>query len=247
MTPKYSPLESERFSLEVYRLDLDHVDVTKLRDVVAGVLFDLLIIRVPAGDAATVQRALHPQHCTIHADTLIYYERMLAKLAFPASERPGHCELKIVRGDPSMRSELELAAYEIFMGYRSHYCARADFSVKAIALGYAQWAEKLLTSEEADVMIATVESKIVGFLAWSANPDMSIASIELNGVLPEYRRLGVYSALLRSVVDIAQSRGFTRLQISTQAHNIEVQRVWCKAAFLPIKALDTLHVERATL
>ena len=45
----------------------------------------------------------------------------------------------------------------------------------------------------------------------------------------------------------ARKRGIERIELSTQAQNIAVQRAWAGLGFKPIRPLDTTHLVRNEL
>ena len=67
------------------------------------------------------------------------------------------------------------------------------------------------------------------------------AEILLAGLTSAAQGRGLYPLLLKAVGQQAMARGCPRVTISTQAHNIRVQRAWAKAGFRPFAAITTVH------
>jgi hypothetical protein len=71
--------------------------------------------------------------------------------------------------------------------------------------------------------------------------------IELAGIVPDRQRGGLYAHLLRGIHDGARHAGADRVVISTQSHNIGVQRAWARLGYEPIDAIETVHLVREGL
>ena len=58
---------------------------------------------------------------------------------------------------------------------------------------------------------------------------------------------GIYAHLLAEVERRAAERGAAEVVISTQGHNVRVQRVWARYGFEPVHAMLTVHLVRPEL
>ncbi|MEZ5440764.1 MAG: GNAT family N-acetyltransferase [Lysobacterales bacterium] len=234
----YSPLESERYGIEVYRCELTGPIDFRLRREIADAKFALLILRVPAGEAANVQKLLEDVYAVYHADTLVHYVRRLGVHNGPTRTEASKIRLL----DASASGELHALALQIFSSYRSHHSACSSLSHTAITEGYADWSVRLLTNRCARVLGAFENGRMIGFIGWTQKEKSTSAAIELNGVAPANRNRGVYNLLLSSCLSSLDRDSINAVSISTQVWNVSVQRVWQKQGFLLSRAQDTLHV-----
>jgi GNAT superfamily N-acetyltransferase len=58
---------------------------------------------------------------------------------------------------------------------------------------------------------------------------------------------GRYAVLLAACAAEAHRRGLSRLIISTQVHNVRVQRAWARLGLRPFAAIETVHAVRRNL
>lgn len=70
-----------------------------------------------------------------------------------------------------------------------------------------------------EVLVATVEGRVVGFLHLGINPGHSCIRLELGGVNKQQRGNGIGSALLTSAEAVARAQGIRRIAILLQAKN----------------------------
>ena len=63
----------------------------------------------------------------------------------------------------------------------------------------------------------------------------------LAGVSPQARGRGYYHEILASAERYVADRGLHTIVISTQVHNVPVQRVWAGRGYRPILAFETMH------
>lgn len=70
-----------------------------------------------------------------------------------------------------------------------------------------------------DVLVATIDNRIVGYLCLDADAGLSCLRLCQGGVQPDQRRKGVGSALAASAEMIAKKRGLRRITVAIQAKN----------------------------
>jgi acyl dehydratase/GNAT superfamily N-acetyltransferase len=234
-----SSVDSSRFSLEVYRA---HVDASTAKDIARQLLSepcDVAILRSPSGDPslpAELQRFGLP---VIHADTLVYYEADLLKLA-PSSLR--NTDLAFREAKETDREALEALVAATFDGYRSHYHANPIFDRGAILDGYKEWGAGFLDRDEGTLWVAERNGRIVAFAACADDTNGVVGEGILYGVAPDAAGGGVYGDLIRHTANDFKARGYSTMRVSTQVWNYAVQKVWAREGFALKASWDTYHV-----
>jgi ribosomal protein S18 acetylase RimI-like enzyme len=243
--------DSDRFGIRIFRGTInDHIEnPSRLVDDIIRSEADLVVFRVPAGDVTLPVALANHGVSPIHADTLVYYERD-AKL--PATQLSSNLPLEFHLANEADRSSLSNLATLAFGSYRSHYHANPELDPATIAAGYGEWAASCIAgslSEQQNPLgnhretwTVRFERKIIAFATCVLNNQEKSAEILLNAVDPHYSGQGVYSSLLRRVVDVYHQRDMTCIRISTQVWNYTVQRTWVRQGFLLTRAYDTYHL-----
>lgn len=235
----FSPRESARFGLRVFRCEVEDVDVDAIASAIAREHVDVLILRIPSAQigaaASLASRGLEP----IVADTLVYYDVGLP-IADTATAHPPVTLRPAARDDVA---QLASMAREIFADYVSHYHANPRFGPNRTLEGYAEWAA-LHVDAGADAGAWLVErgGDVVGFSCYAIDRANRVATGVLNGILPAARGRGAYRAMLRAMLAEFAREGLLRFEISTQVHNIAVQRAWTSLGLGLRRASNTVHV-----
>ena len=131
-----------------------------------------------------------------------------------------------------------------FTDYSNHYTSNPMLRPIDPATAYADWAKRSLALDQRAVLVALDDPR--GTIAAIALVDFGdeSADILLAGVDPRFRSRGLYSSFLPRVVRTARDRGFPEVVISTQDHNVAVQRLWARLGFEPTLALNVVHAMR---
>lgn len=243
--------DSDRFGIRIFRGTINnHVENPScLVDEIIESKADLVIVRVPAGDVTLPFALANHGVIPIHADTLVYYERD-AKL--PAAQLPTNSLYDFHLASEADRSSLSTLATSAFGSYRSHYHANPELNPATIAAGYGEWAasciagslseRQRLLGNHRETWVVRSKCKIIAFATCMVNDQEKSAEILLNAVDPHYSGQGVYSSLLRQMVDVYHQRDMACVRISTQVWNYTVQRAWVRQGFLLTRAYDTYHL-----
>lgn len=233
--------ESTRFARPVFRWTLD--SPAAARDLLASTALPLgavAILRCPSGEHEVVQTLLEAGLSCRHADTLVYYDRDTTPLAAHAEGADKACRPAT---PADIQQVADLARRAFGHGYRSHYAASPEvFAVDLVAEGYAEWARRLVMDGSGYTLVSTDDiGTLQGFICCRSRSGLA-TEIVLNAVDEQYRRQGVYSALLRAARRHSQT---PRMEVSTQVWNYAVQRAWAADGYRIACALDTYHIRNA--
>ena len=238
-----SSLDSRRFGRPVARLTVrrgepDHDDlVAAVRDHPA----DVLIARHPA-ELTWVPAALaRADRDVVAGGGLVYWA---APPGEPAPvDRPG-IDVLDARAVPLVGAEdlVDDLVSDTFADYTSHYSFDPLFDAAGVLAGQSEWARSCLTAEHSSVLVLRVAGEPAGIATVALEGDD--VEILLAGVREAHRGRGSYAALLDAARVWAHSLGAQRVVISTQTHNVRVQRAWARAGWTPIDAFDTAHLVR---
>ena len=237
---RYSPLESARFGLRVFRGSVDAPDIDAIVQELECECVDVAIVRVPAYALAALGPLARSGWMTIVADALVGYEIALPRARSSVSEAPA---LRLRRASRDERQQLEDVVRSVFSGYVSHYHANPLFAPEKILDGYVEWAVDHLDGREGHaVWLVEDAGETVGFSCYRIDTEHRVATGVLNGVMPNARGRGVYRGMLKAMLDEFESAGMRRFVIATQVHNITVQRAWIAAGLSLRSARCTVHI-----
>lgn len=232
----YSPLDSTRFRRRIYRASLNKLDAPALSAALQNERVDTLILRIPADEAWRAADLYGVGLRPIFADTQVDYEIALtgeyAPYGGPAAEF-----VEVTNADSGT---LRTIANEVFRGYVSHYRANPLFAAEAVTEGYADWAARHVSSQATPTWFVKLHGNIVGFACCAVEHDR-VRGV-LNGILPESRGMGCYSAMFHGMIARFRTAGLRRFAIKTQVHNVAVQRVWAAAGLRLRFAENTIHL-----
>lgn len=127
-----------------------------------------------------------------------------------------------------------------FAGYINHYSANPRIPKNIAVEGYAEWAARTTADANNRLFVSYDDEAIVGVAVVAVTG--SLWEIELASMLSSAQRRGLYSKLMSGLLDSASDAQAERVVISTQSHNIAVQRAWSKMGFVPISSVDTVHL-----
>lgn len=171
-------------------------------------------------------------------DTLIYYERILAKPPAPTYTGP-----VVVRPmQPGEEEDVIRIAGESFRKYIGHYHADSRLDRTKCDEAYMSWAARSCGSSKIadEVLVAELDGTIEGFLTLRFL-DLQEGEAALFAVAPTAQGLGIGQALMIHAMQWFRSRNATRMLISTQIINIAAQKSWARVGFEMSHAYYTFH------
>ena len=246
VTARPSPLEAQRFGCTVARVTIGpgEVDGAELVAALDARPEQVLIVRYDAARLALGGVLAGCARAVVPAGALTYWQ---AALPLPGSDRTPDAALAVAAADQLHADSREAAADVIrevvrdsFRGYGNHYTANPLFDDDAALDGYEEWALRTLADDPGQVLVLTRDGRPVGVATLETAADH--VEILLAGLTTDAQGQGWYGTLLAACADVALARGLVRLVISTQVHNIRVQRAGARAGLRPFAAIETVHL-----
>jgi GNAT superfamily N-acetyltransferase len=233
----FSPLESARFGLRIYRASVDAIDAKRIADEIERDLIDVAILRLPAAAIGSVDALTQRGFAPIVADTQVVYGVELD--SYVRKPRDATIALRpAARDDAAL---LEHMARAIFAHYESHYHANPLFARDKILDGYAEWAARHVdTKDGSAAWLVERDGDLAGFSCYRMDGGTAVGV--LNGVLPAARGRGVYRGMLGHMLARFAEMGLARFEIATQTHNTVVERVWIENGFTLCAECNTVHI-----
>lgn len=242
--------DSARFGLEIARLAVHRgpVDSAALLDAVRDHPADVVIGRYPA-ELDWVSAALFASgRALLPVGGLIYWESPRWDTASVSpSARAGVDVVSAAdaAGAGSVAALVDDLVLDTFAAYGTHYRYNPLFAPTDIEAGYAEWARGCLAVPGAGVLVLRQDGLPVGLATIVADGDDH--DILLAGVRPSHQGQGLYASLLFAARAWAAAAGSQRVVISTQTHNIRVQRAWAREGWRPVDTFETVHLVRPGL
>lgn len=240
-TLRHSDAESTRFRLQVDRLTVpleSETNAADLRQLAARSEADVIVLRYPAARVDLAAEMLRTGRTVIFADTLTYWSLAAgAGRALPESTR---LRASVTTLLPSVVDEL---VADIFADYANHYRSNPLFGHAEALAGYQEWARGAISQTQPATLWE--EDRVIGVATVAMAEDH--VEIELAGIRAAAQGRGAYAHLLAATERLALSQGRSRLWISTQGHNTNVQRAWARHGFEPQASFVTLHLVREGL
>lgn len=255
-----SPRESERFGYSVARLTVGRdwqetsPTVERLGDElwsrVAAAEEQVVIVRFPSELARLpAHGAALPGWTLLPAGSMLYWS--LDAETLPAPRDADGTVVSVHEGgddgDADVAALLE-ALTSSFADYTNHYSANPLFDPGLVAAGYREWAESTLRDPQGQSYGLWEAGRAIGVaVSRCLGTEGEEREIELAGIVPESQGAGRYRRLLQAVAEDARGDGIRTIHISTQSHNIRVQRAWAAFGFRPEGSVDTVHAVRSAL
>jgi hypothetical protein len=134
-----------------------------------------------------------------------------------------------------------------FADYASHYLANPLFDRDGALRGYQDWARRSFDRSDGGVILRQSGTPI-GIATFTMSADgRSHLEVLLAGLVSAAQGRGHYAVLVAECAATARRRDRARLIISTQTHNIRVQRAWSRLGLRPFAAIETVHAIRQGL
>lgn len=239
----YSEIESNRFGMNVFRGNVETLDLQQLLNEMDEYNADMIIVRIPCEKMVEIYSKGLSIIPHIVADTLVYYHNELRNY----TPKPiCNNDLHYVEIKPNDVNILNFLVNECFTNYKNHYSANPYLSSRDILEGYQEWANSFVMDNTGTkkAYFITKSNRIVGFANYSYFEKIKEVTWTLGGVLSCYQGLGVYSDTIRWLQGRYKEKNYNLFYISTQIQNYTVQKVWAKEGFVFNKAFNTIYFNK---
>ncbi|GAB3594557.1 hypothetical protein GCM10027446_18640 [Angustibacter peucedani] len=249
-----SPAETARFGVSIARVhvapDDDGPDVEdRLRDLLAAAHADVVVLRYPADRVALGAVAATSGRDVLAAGALTYWGAPSGAVLDPRADGPdrGLAVVTAAEHGSGVEDVVDAVVAASFAGYGNHYTSDPLLDDDLALAGYQEWARRSVTAHPDDVLLLLHDGEPVGVATCDEQPELGDLEVLLAGLVPDAQGQGWYGTLLAACARHAAERGLARTTISTQVHNVRVQRAWAKAGLRPFAAVETLHCVRRGL
>jgi ribosomal protein S18 acetylase RimI-like enzyme len=238
-----SPVESDRFGCSIARVTIGPgpIDVDRLLALIQDLSADVLVIRYEAARLDLAGTFSRSQRVVLPAGTLTYWEKPVAK-----AEPQGQSNLEVLPADALELGTVSAVVRDIvrtsFIGYGNHYMANPLLDNSAALAGYEDWAIRSLNDDPGNVLVLMDGGEPIGMATLEPGADGGHLEILLAGLIPAAQGKRLYDSLLDGCERVAVARGAQRVVISTQVHNVRVQRAWARHGLRPFAAIETVHL-----
>lgn len=136
--------------------------------------------------------------------------------------------------EPGDESDVRALATAAFTGYKSHYTADSRIDPKVVLEIYADW-----SASAKDGVIVECNDVAVAYGTFGEYDGHS--ELVMGGVDSAHSGRGIYRMLVERTMRWGLNKGLEKIRISTQVHNLSVQRVWASLGLMPQKHVFTMH------
>lgn len=240
---RHSPVETDRFGCSIDRITIGPgtVDVDHLLAVIQNLSADVLVVRYDAARLELASAFARSGRAVVPAGTLTYWEQPVS-----VTEPPAPSNLEVFPADAHHFEAASALVRQIvrtsFRDYGNHYTANPLLDRSAALAGFEDWAIRSLSRDPGNVLVMTDRGEPIGLATLEWGADVSHLEILLAGLVPTAQGKGLYASLLDACERLAAARGAGRVVISTQAHNVRVQRAWARHGLRPFAAIETVHL-----
>lgn len=137
--------------------------------------------------------------------------------------------------------EITQVAKDAFHNYQGQYHISYITAEKAGDI-YTDWVKKGFSERQDSekIILAEYRDELVGF--WTYTEEAKSIQTGLTGVSSKYRNLGIYSNMLKVVLNESLSKN-KFITIGTQFDNLIVQRAWNKVGMVPYLSYFNIHID----
>ncbi len=201
-------------------------------------------MRWPTHNLGLGAAAARSARTIIPADTLMYWEVAVGEVheagsALGQTPHLSSASASTYGGDA--RAAVVEVVEDSFSAYGNHYLANPALNAELALQGYVEWATSALEGNPEDVLILANEGQAVGIATLAQDSTGRDLEVLLAGIVSEHQSKGWYRHLFEAVDRVAMARACERVIISTQAHNVRVQRAWARLGLRPFAAITTVH------
>lgn len=246
-----SDAETARFGVGVDRVTLGTPDPgrhgAEFARAVRESTAQVVVARWPAGWPGGAAALARSGRTVLPAGALSYWGAGTGRILERCPSDPALRAVTHTGGsaDPGAAAVVEVVeglVADSFAGYGNHYSVNPLLDPDAALAGYLEWARGSLRAGDGAVVVlhpAAAGEAPVGLATLAVAADH--VEVLLAGMARHAQGRGWYSMLMHHVARAAEERGVGEVVISTQVHNVRVQRAWVRAGLRPFAAVETAH------
>lgn len=235
----YSPIDSHRFNLKIYRMHTEVVDGEQIRDDIIKHEMDTAIIRINSRNLSSLDSLIKIAMPFMVADTLIYYH---LKLEQHKPKPFFNSDIKFRSAHPEHHPILNQIVENAFSSYSNHYRNNPIFNDKLVTVGYQDWVNSYAIKDaKKRCLLVGLKGEYVGFMTFKIIDKMTLEGV-LYGVLTNYRRQNIFKDIIQKLINYALEGGYKYIRAVCQIENTTTQRVWLSQGFKPMSAINTVHI-----
>lgn len=138
---------------------------------------------------------------------------------------------------------VERLARSAFAGYRTHYHANKRLDKRKCEEVYVNWAKRCCVNRDvaSEFLILSYGGQDAGFGTFKKTPRSSKGEGPLFGVVPDFRRQGLFKFLLTATIELAVDTNCSSFEYSTQVSNLIAQKALVRSGFHPLCFQHTFH------
>jgi GNAT superfamily N-acetyltransferase len=238
-----SQVETDRFGCSVVRVTIGPglVDVDRLLAMIEDLTAEVLVVRYDAARLELPGTLARSRRAVVAAGTLTYWEEPVSD---SGPREPSN--LEVLSADTLNFETVSALVRDIvrasFRDYGNHYTTNPILDNSAALVGYEDWAIRSLNDEPGNVLVMLEAGEPIGMATLVPGARGDHLEILLAGLVPAAQGRRLYDTLLYGCEKVAVARGAQRLVISTQVHNVRVQRAWARHGLRPFAAIETVHL-----
>jgi ribosomal protein S18 acetylase RimI-like enzyme len=230
--------ESRRFGFQVLniRVGIGTGNSQKVLSALVNEPYDLAVVRYPSTDTKMGAGFSHLGHISVLAEPTIYW-RSNPALTAKSAYKPGDLE----RVDATSLNILNDVIASSFDGYVSHWHHNPMTASINMVHAYTEWTNAVIRDEShsAFLLRSSISREPMGMAL--TEEKHGVLEVLLAGIVPKYQGQGHYSTILRELEAFARVSGCSRVVISTQASNFQVQKAWARHGWSPYLVLQCVH------
>ncbi len=236
-----SRVESERFQLRVCRaVSLNWGrQAPEFFNELTKCECDVVILRVK--ESMPDLNLAEPDFRSINAGRLVYWSSK-ANPAFPELES----HMNFVSAKTHVDDFCEIVG-DSFLNYVNHYSFNPLLSKLPTNYAYLDWAKSRAMSDDPNHFagLLVVENQFVG--AISGIRIGGVVEVELAGIRSDFQGRGLYGFLIGGLWRHVTTSAESKLVISTQVENLDVQSAWRKLGLVHEFYVHTTHLVHSSL
>ena len=241
LTAESGLVESRRFGMKIVNVrgGRGKRSVQDIDDIFAQLEFDVAVVRYPTENRQMGMALRGLEYGVLVTEPTVYWTRAIDPRSNPQSSEDGLTLSNI--GDLTTLKKVVASSFANYQSHWHHNPLTADVDMVDV---YVEWLENTIGQPGHLVFSLHRDADDPPIGMALLRTDDSSTEILLAGISADNQGKGHYSSILRGVEKVAHEVGSTRIVISTQCSNVNVQKAWSRNGWSPFFTLQTVHIVR---